>query len=133
MDEHVFDLAALIERYLRNDLSKQEENRLLEILAKDKSKGEILERYRNTADAARRLDRMNRLDVDNAWLRLKNKKHRKQRPWKWFSYAASFLLLLSAGAIFFYYQQDDRIIADKTGTYANDVLPWKKQSDTHPV
>jgi len=130
MDKYVFDLATLIERYLRNDLSEQEENHLLEVLAKDKNKRQILDRYKNTSDATKRLDRMNRLNVDDAWLTLKSKKekNKKQHTGKWFAYAASILLLLGIGAFFLFYQRDDSIIDDTTGKYANDVLPGKNKA-----
>jgi len=129
MDKYVFDIAALIERYLRNDLSAQEEQYLLEVLAQDENKRQILARYKNTAESSQRLNRMNRLDVDAAWLALKKQRAKqKSRKLTWFAYAAAIALLLGVSVFFLLPERDASIVVDVTGRYANDVLPGKNKA-----
>ena len=127
MQEETFEFAQLISGYLRNQLTQDEENQLLDIVQKDESKRQILEYYKHTAPAQERLDYMNSLDLDAAWSKINKRYNSKSKPGhrlNFLKYVAIFAILISSVSVWLLTNRKDRrIIPDIAHNYKYDVLP----------
>ena len=127
MQEETFEFAQLLSGYLRDQLTEEEENHLMEILQKDESKRKILEYYKHTAPAQERLNYMNSLDLEAAWQKVNKRHSKKSQPnykLRFFKYAAIFAIIIGSVSLWLLTnQKDDKIIPDITHNYKNDVLP----------
>ena len=128
MHDEAFELAELISGYLLCTLTKEQEQRLMFLLDKDKERYKLLEAYRDATPIEQRLINMNNLDVDAAWLKIENRfnadKVSKKPRYFFLKYAAVIFAII--GAVAFYSnlkQSDPKIVPDLTKTYKNDVLP----------
>ncbi|MEJ2903464.1 FecR domain-containing protein [Pedobacter panaciterrae] len=128
MKNQPYEFALLISRYLCNELSKEEEAHLMQILEKDEHKRKILEYYKQTAPAQERLDYMNSLDVDAAWNKVRQRHDGnlgKSSNYSFLKYVAILAITVSAVALWLAYgTKDNKLVtslaADKQ---ILDVLP----------
>lgn len=127
MQEETFEFSRLISGYLRNQLTLEEESRLMDSLQKDENKRKILDYYKHTAPAQERLNYMNSLDLDAAWEKINQRYNNKSKPnhkLNFLKYAAIFAVLTT---LIFLWQltskKDHKIIPDIAHNYKNDVLP----------
>ena len=132
-NKDAFDLSVLIAGYLKQELSPEEERRLMQILEADPSKMQLLEYYKNTAANQSRINRMENLDLERAWNTVLQKRKKGDRTiiskkMRWFQFAAAIVLIGSMAVWFTLPKQDDRIVKDNSYGYKNDVLPGTSQA-----
>jgi transmembrane sensor len=132
MQEEAFELAELISGYLLCTLSEKQEQRLMFLLEEDKERYKLLDAYRDSTQIEQRLTNMNKLDVDQAWLKIESRRKAKipNKPRYFFlKYAAIFFVII--GALIFYFnvkQSDPSIVPDLTKIHKNDVLPGTQKA-----
>lgn len=126
-----YQTAQLITKFLQDDISDAEMEQLHSLLDAD-TREKILETFRNTPAFTARLAFMQRLDKKEAWKKvLQKQKGARRHTWRRrLSYAAMVTVILAATL---YWQRtvkkDDRIVADHTYGYKNDVLPGTAQAE----
>lgn len=131
MKEEGFELAELISGYLLCTLTKEEEQKLTQLLEEDKEANSLLEAYKQGAPAEQRLADMYNLDVDRAWLKVDKRFNTGKAPKKYrytfFKYAAVLLAIIGAFVLYITLNHTDpQIVPDLSKTYKNDVLPGKQ-------
>jgi hypothetical protein len=133
MQEEALELADLISGYLLCTLTKEQEERLIFLLEKDKERYKLLEAYKEAAPIQEALSDMHNLDVDQAWLKIEGRPKTIKIPnksrYSYLKYAAIFLAVI--GASIFYFnrpQKDPSIVPDLTKNYKNDVLPGTQKA-----
>lgn len=132
MEKNPYEIATLFVRYLRDELSRDEQREVARLLKEDKTLRNLLEQYRDTPGLARRLAFMNRLDKDRAWQAVL-KKSKGAQPNKmriWIRCAAA-AVLVAVSVLWWRWptSQDRRVVADMTYGYLNDVLPGTAQAE----
>lgn len=128
MKNEPYEFAELISRYLCNELSKEEEAHLMQILEKDEHKRKILEYYKQTAPAQERLDYMNSLDIDAAWDKVRQRYNGKSgngRNYGFLKYVAALAIMASSVALWLVFdKKDDKVVTPiAINKHLNDVPP----------
>lgn len=133
-DNEAFDFSELILKYLKNELSRDEERAFLDSVSKDALKKKLLDYYQDRENLDRDLTYHNRIDTEDAWNRVLAKKRLKDQPTlpvnssstslfkTWMPYAAILFCILSLGAWKVMSNMDDHIIAENQFGYKNDVI-----------
>lgn len=128
MKNESYEFAELISGYLCNELSKEEEAHLMQILEKDEHKRKILEYYKQTAPVQERLDYLNSLDIDTAWDKVRqryNGKSGNNKNYRGLKYVAVFAVIISSVALWLVFgKKDNKVITPlAVNKHLNDVLP----------
>ncbi|WP_316815098.1 FecR family protein [Pedobacter nyackensis] len=129
MKNEPYDFAELISGYLCNELSKEEEVHLMQILENDEHKREILEYYKKTAPVQDRINYMNSLDIDAACNKLRqryyNSKPGNNRRYSILKYVAVFAIMVSSVGVWLIFgKRDNKMITPSAiNKSINDVLP----------
>ena len=131
-ESEAFDFSRLVLRYLRMELTPDEEHLFLAAIASDSEKQALLDYYKNTVALEKDLSYMDRLNPEGAWDKVMERvpvpsspstatKHPFFR--KWLRYAA--VITAAAIAAIWWYSsgQDNGIIMDSQYGFKNDVLP----------
>lgn len=136
MAKSPFDIARIIDRYLRGEMSEHEEQEFLKLLEENASLRSILAHYKDSEDALRRLRYMQRRDVDAAWARVEAKWGKTGNNPVWWTrrktawtigIAASISLII--GLLFVFQTPiDKQLLPDISTHYTHDVSPGSHQA-----
>ena len=109
MFEQHYDIAHQMFRYLRNELSSEEELIFLHELKKHPEYMKVLESFRNGKQVQSELDFLHNLDVDSAWEKVNPNpvSHTRAKGAKWWAIAASIIFLGLCSFWIWRYQQPD--------------------------
>ncbi|WP_256005283.1 FecR family protein [Pedobacter deserti] len=133
-ENEAYDFSGLILRYLKRELSEDEERAFLDAVSKNPVMRKVLESYKGREELDDALRYQEAIDMDQAWQRVLSKKsmHDTQPNTKggfnyltlkrWLPYAAILLILLAAGFWRIIYTHDELLVEDKQYGFANDVL-----------
>lgn len=127
MNKETFELAGLIEKFLLEKTSPEEEERMHSLLKREEYK-DLLDYYKKTEKVQEKLDFINRIDVDKAWDKVGERKDRKLTFLSNFKYAAVFLIgilflgywLSNKGGILFTEEGNDE--SPIAGVYSDQTI-----------
>ncbi|MFC3196681.1 FecR domain-containing protein [Parapedobacter deserti] len=134
MDEKgALDFSQSLLRYLKLELTPDEERAFLQSVASDPAKQRLLDYYRNASALQKDFAYLDRLNVPEAWQKVRtrtalrhsepNRTQRRLHKWKWLQYAAVLVVTVAVSFWWFSSLQDSRVIADNQYGFKNDVLP----------
>ncbi|SKB54462.1 FecR family protein [Parapedobacter luteus] len=134
MDEkEALDFSQSLLRYLRMELTPDEERVFLQSVASDPAKQKLLDYYRNTSALQKDFAYAERLNVTAAWEKVHartaphssahNRTQRRMANWKWLYRAAALVAAVAMAMWWYSSRQDGRVIADSQFGFKNDVLP----------
>lgn len=127
MKPEAYQIAELIGKYLRQNISAEEMTALRAWLDEREENRALLESFRDTDKAQGDIDFLNAIDVDAAWQTMRNRKHRQwdTRMMRYAGYAAAVILVFFISRT--WWQRvpvnDDRVVPALSSHYKNDVLP----------
>lgn len=130
-EQNAFELADLIARYIKDELSFAEESVLMDLLESDKENYQLLEYYKNTAVNQESIDYMSGLDVSKAWQKvvekkIKGEKMHKSISWSWLRYAAVLFIMISIGGWWIHY--NNKPIEKSSLSQKHDILPGTEKA-----
>lgn len=128
MADKPFQIATQINNYLLGQLNKEEERALLDELEKDVQLQTIVAQYKDGKEVLRRLEAMQRHDLDEAWIKVQRKrqpivKRMDLRRVGWWTGMAASLVLLIGFFLMFQQKEDHGIVPTASSRHKNDVLP----------
>jgi len=125
MEKEEFEFALQVIKYLKKELTAEEETHFLEQLDQDEKKKGLLEYYQGSGEWLDRFHRMEKLNLDLEWERFSRRTHSSKYVIKTLIKYAAILISVVAVSFLFYKSpsKDHAIVADITGKYHNDVLP----------
>lgn len=126
MKPNEYHIAELIGKYLRNQLSEQEETELQDWLDGDEQHRVLLDSFRNTAVVQGDIDFIGGVDVDAAWARIRKQNNglRRRRALRYMGYAASVALIACSWLWFSKsHDQETSQITEAGNIFHNDVQP----------
>lgn len=126
-----YQIAALIGKYLRNDLSEEEDMVLQQWLEEKEENRQLLESFRNGRHEAQQdMNLIHALDTDEAWRSFAGRI--QQRMWKrvmrYAGYAAAIAIV--AGILFWKFRQAplDTAVVQTANVFHNDVAPGSSKA-----
>ncbi len=126
MRPNQYDIAALISKYLRNNLSEEEGIIMQQWLDEKEENKRLLESFRDGGRAQQDIDFIGGINVGAAWVKMqrRQRQQRVKRIIRYTSYAAA--VLIFAGAWLWFSPSTQPSLRETTQTgnvYHNDVLP----------
>lgn len=130
MRPNSFNIAPIITKYLRNELTSEEEKILQQWLGEKESNRELLESFRDTKSIQKELEFIDSLDVDAAWIRAKERRKGAviKRLIRYISYAAAIVLLIMGWLLWRAPQKSYRVVKN-IEKFRNDVLPGSNKAE----
>lgn len=131
-EREAFEFSEWVLRYLKMELTPEEEDTFLQTIASDVEKQELLFYYKNAIVVEQDLPYLDKLDSEDAWnkvitrasLQASEQPQKKQIPlWRWSKYVA--ILVATVGIAVWWHsgEKDSRVITDNQFGFKNDVLP----------
>ena len=131
-ETEAYDFSELVLRYLKKELSLEEEHAFLEAVSNDTEKKKIFESYQDRRQLDRDLQYHKGIDTEEAWNKIMSRKAAKEKQAdvvtssryvvlkKWLPYAAIIICVFGLWKIFL--KEDDKLIKDNQFGFKNDVL-----------
>ncbi|MGK6352577.1 FecR family protein [Parapedobacter sp. DT-150] len=142
-EREAFDFSNVMLRYLRMELTPEEEQAFLQAVASDPDKQDLLNYYKHTSTLEKDLGYADRLNTEAAWDKVMaqvtwqasqqgNVNQQRHPIWrfrgKWLQYAAIVVAAVAATIWWYGNHRDSGIIADSQYGFKNDVLPGGNQA-----
>ncbi len=130
MRPNSFNIAPIITKYLRNELTSEEEKILQQWLCEKESNRELLESFRDAKPIQKEIEFIDRLDVDAAWSRARERRKGVviKRLIRYSSYAAAIVLLIMGWLLWKAPQKSYRVVKNAEKS-RNDVLPGGNKAE----
>lgn len=131
MESKAFNIARLIAKYLRNELSPEEEATFQKWLQESDSNRQLLESFRKGEAVQEEIDYINRIDTDAAWRNIEKRRNAANYG-RWLRYtgyaAAAMILLVSAGIWIHSYRNTAETKPVTALLYKNDIKPGSNKA-----